>query len=301
MTHRLSSLLLLILCAATLSAQDCPQLAVARRFLGRPYVAGTLEVYAPDERLVVDTLHVDCTTFVDQVLALTLANQVGEGSDATFRALLTLLRYHDGVIDGYASRCHYFTDLAHNMARRGLIAPVRSRGMAERTLTLNFMSTHPASYVQLKDDPAEQARIRAAERPFRSVHQCYFPKADTTFYRRSTSPIRDGDVVALVTTVSGLDVSHLGFAVWVGDDLHLLNASQRQGRVVLDDQPLQSYLLSRRTALGIEVWRPQFPGRAGCSSCSGASSCSGNSGCSGNSSCSGVSGNSGVSGVSGNS
>jgi hypothetical protein len=252
----LSSLLLLFLLSSTLPAQECPQLDVARRFIGRPYVAATLEVNAPDERLVMDTLHIDCTTYVDQVLALTLAAIRGEGSEEAFRDWLTRIRYREGIIDGYASRCHYFTDLVLNMQQQGLLAPVKARGMAGRTLSLDFMSTHPDSYVQLKENPAEQARIREVEQRFKAVRQCYFPKQKAAFFHRSTSPIRDGDVLALVTTIHGLDVSHIGFAVWVGENLHLLNASSLQGCVVLGEQPLRDYIMGRRSCLGIEAWRP---------------------------------------------
>lgn len=257
--RHLSIFCLLTLLSATLTAQEAPQLAVARRFLGRPYVAATLEVNAPAESLVVDTLHVDCTTYVDQVLALTLAAASGEGGDGTFCDKLAHIRYHEGVIDGYASRCHYFTDMVDNMVKQGLLAPVKGRGMTERTISLNFMSTHPDSYVQLKDNLFEQARIRQVEQRFTAVRQRYFSKQKVSFFRRATSPIHDGDVLALVTNVSGLDVSHLGFAVWVDDELHLFNASMRQGCVVLDDQPLRDYLLSRRSCLGIEAWRPLIP------------------------------------------
>ena len=43
----------------------------ARKFLGRPYVAYTLEGNDP-ERLVVNTRQLDCTTLVENVTALTL-------------------------------------------------------------------------------------------------------------------------------------------------------------------------------------------------------------------------------------
>ena len=258
--HRYPHFLLLLLLSAALPAQECAQLAVARRFLGRPYVANTLEVNAPDEQLVVDTLHVDCTTFVDQVLALALTeNATGQScisADSTFRSLLTRIRYHDGIIDGYASRCHYFTDMADNMATQGLLLPVKSRGMVTRSITLHFMSSHPDSYIQLRSDTVEQTFIRRAESRLGTVRQHYIPKEQKSAFRRSTSYIRDGDVLALVSNIDGLDVSHLGFAVWVGEELHLLNASSRQGCVVLDDQPLRSYLLTRSSCPGIEVWRP---------------------------------------------
>ena len=41
-----------------------------KKFLGVPYVAGTLDA-AKDERLVINTTQLDCTTYVEMVVALT--------------------------------------------------------------------------------------------------------------------------------------------------------------------------------------------------------------------------------------
>ena len=46
----------------------------ARKFLNQPYVAHTLEVGDP-EQLVVNTRELDCTTLVENVLALALCAQ----------------------------------------------------------------------------------------------------------------------------------------------------------------------------------------------------------------------------------
>ena len=49
----------------------------ARKFLGVPYVASTLENNT-DERLVINLRQLDCTTFVENVLTLTLCTQNGK-------------------------------------------------------------------------------------------------------------------------------------------------------------------------------------------------------------------------------
>ena len=78
----------------------------ALQFIGRPYVAHTLEKDG-DERLVVNTRQLDCTTLVETVTALTLCACSGEQTFAAFRKRLQRMRYHDGVIDRYPSRIHY--------------------------------------------------------------------------------------------------------------------------------------------------------------------------------------------------
>ena len=64
---------------------------LARQFLGVPYVAHTLEVN-DDERLVVNTRQLDCTTVVETVTALKLCAQAGKRSFADYQAVLRQLR-----------------------------------------------------------------------------------------------------------------------------------------------------------------------------------------------------------------
>ena len=56
---------------------------LARQFLGVPYVAHTLEVN-DDERLVVNTRQLDCTTLVETVAALKLCTQAGKHGFADY-------------------------------------------------------------------------------------------------------------------------------------------------------------------------------------------------------------------------
>lgn len=236
---------------------------IGQAFLNRPYVSGTLEVNAPDELLVVNTREVDCTTFVDQVLALVWAAHDACRGYADFCLRLQRLRYQGGHVNGYASRCHYFTQyLSNGTDECPLFIPVKGDGMERRAVTLNFMSTHPDSYVQLRDDSVMLSRICTMEQDYTSVTLSYFPDTQEAAFYRSSSSIHDGDILSLVTTVDGLDVSHLGIAVWVGDELHLLNASSRKGKVILDAQPLREYLLSRKSCPGILAHRIALPARA---------------------------------------
>jgi hypothetical protein len=68
--------------------------------------------------------------------------------------------------------------------------------------------------------------------------------------------VKDGDILALVTKKSGLDVSHVGFAEWGKDGkLHLLNASSIHKKVVLEPMTLYQYIQKHPSVLGIRVIR----------------------------------------------
>ncbi|MDE6688975.1 MAG: DUF1460 domain-containing protein, partial [Prevotella sp.] len=70
----------------------------ARCLKGKPYVAHTLEVN-DTERLVVNVRELDCTTLVENAVAMILCVQNKQRTFADFRYWLTQLRYRQGQLD----------------------------------------------------------------------------------------------------------------------------------------------------------------------------------------------------------
>ena len=93
-------------------------------FLDVPYVAHTLEVN-DNEELVINCDEVDCTTFVEYVLAMALSpTEDGQIAEGDFAENLTKIRYRDGKIDGYPSRLHYIADWVNNGVRNGFLEDI---------------------------------------------------------------------------------------------------------------------------------------------------------------------------------
>ena len=67
--------------------------------------------------------------------------------------------------------------------------------------------------------------------------------------------VSDGDIIAITSRKKGLDIAHLGFAVWHHDGLHLLNASQLHKKVVEEPMTLERYLSQHPTHTGIRILR----------------------------------------------
>ena len=70
--------------------------------------------------------------------------------------------------------------------------------------------------------------------------------------------VRDGDIIAIVTSKRELDTTHLGFAVWHRDGLHLLNASslEQNGRQVIEPvETFYHYMMSHPSSIGIRIAR----------------------------------------------
>lgn len=229
----------------------------ARKFLGIPYVAHTLEIN-DDEQLVVNTRQLDCTTLVETVTALTLCAQRKEYSYEAYCKTLREMRYRDGRIDGYPSRIHYFTDWIVTNQKAGIVTEIQKPNppfTAVQTVKVNYMSQHPQSYKALKAHPEYVSEIRQMEKRITGKKFRYIPKSEVKDTKAMRKAIHDGDIIAITCKKVGLDIAHLGFAVWRKDGLHLLNASQIHKKVVEEPMTLRKYLSQHSSHTGIRIIR----------------------------------------------
>jgi hypothetical protein len=224
---------------------------VASHFLNTPYVASTLEVQG-EEQLVVNLREMDCTTFVEYVLALSLTIKNKEMQFANFVQNLTNIRYRDGQLQGYPSRLHYFSEWIFNNVQKGIIEiPAENLRTTQFDASVNFMSENPSYYRQLQN-PAYLDSIKAIENRVSSIQLNYIPKDKINSIENN---ILNGDIIAFTTSIAGLDVSHTGFAIHHNGRLHLIHASTRSNKVEISPVPLHDYLNPMNKATGILVAR----------------------------------------------
>lgn len=227
--------------------------AVGKSFLDTPYVEKTLEV-GDTETLVVNLRGLDCTTFVENVLAFGTMLKSKQNSFEDFTKTLETIRYRDGDLKGYPSRLHYFTEWIRNNEKKGLIKDITSDlGGVELNKPINFMGTHRSLYPFLSDD-TNFAIIQQAEKELAKENLCYLPQDQI---ENKEQQIQSGDIIALATSIKGLDVTHTGIAIHQPDGrLHLLHASSKNGKVEITQEPLVDYLKNIKSNIGIIVARP---------------------------------------------
>lgn len=237
--------------------QNTSTLALARQFMNIPYVGQTLEVN-DREQLVVNTRQLDCTTLVETVTALKLCAQNSRHTWGDYLDILRQLRYRDGKLQGYTSRLHYFSDWIDNKTKMGLVTEVQKPNppfTAVQRLNINYMSEHPQSYRSLKEHPEQVPVIRQQEQALTGKSYRYIPKTAIKNSKLLRQTIKDGDIIAITCNKKGLDIAHLGFAVWRKDGLHLLNASQLHKKVVEEPMTLYQYMQKHKTFTGIRIIR----------------------------------------------
>jgi hypothetical protein len=226
--------------------------AIGKTFLGTPYVAKTLEV-GQQESLVITLEGLDCTTYVENVLAFGLTKAMVYSTFDSFVKILEKIRYRDGKLDGYGSRLHYFTEWISDNEEKGLVQNITaSLGGVEVNKKLNFMSTHRDLYPYLANDRSFQQIMETEER----IQQQPLCILSQEMLARNEDQLQSGDIIALATSIDGLDVTHTGFAIRADDGrLHLLHASS-SGAVEISKLPLVDYLKKIKNNTGVIVARP---------------------------------------------
>jgi len=222
----------------------------ARFFMDKPYLGGTLEGDSI-EQLVVNLRDLDCVTLVENVIALQLMLQ-GERTFGNYLRILQQIRYRNGIIDGYLSRLHYFSEWLDDNRQKGIITLPTIPGCRDFTPAVSFMSTHCDSYPALKSNPDWCKQMPAIEKEINALNLCYIPKEQVKNYETN---LRTGDVIAITTHIQGLDVAHTGFAVVQNGRVYLLHASLEEKKVVISDETLHDYLARRRNHSGVIVAR----------------------------------------------
>ena len=205
----------------------------ARKLLGTPYVAHTLE--GDEEMLTINIHELDCLTFIETLYALTRTTLAGRYSWRDFAAHI-----REWIIDNHmrGNLVEITPDLPH---------------VEYMVKNIDYMTHHTDSYRQLKNDTAMVEKIRRHE--LRN-HRFPYLKRSWLNDKAVKAALRSGDFVTLVTKTEGLDVSHNGIII-VDEkgDPYLIDASMSGGKVMLQSKPLFNYLERSKTNIGIRVFR----------------------------------------------
>ncbi len=225
----------------------------AKFFLGKSYVANTLEGN-DTEKLVVNLQELDCTTFVETSLALAKTAKSKDFSLENFTQQLTKIRYRGGKLNQYPSRLHYFSDWIFDNQQKGIVKDItKSVGGDSIRFNIGFMSKNPDKYKALAAHSEFITIIADQEKVINQRTYFYIPKAKIASI---SCKIKSGDIIAITTSYKGLDISHVGFAIWQGKELHFLHASSQFKKVIISEKTLADYVTGVKSNTGIIVLRP---------------------------------------------
>ncbi|MBL8008734.1 MAG: DUF1460 domain-containing protein [Ignavibacteria bacterium] len=226
---------------------------VGKTFLGTPYVAGTLDENPSEELVVVCVTGLDCVTFVENCLVMSLIIKEGKADFDNYKKTLEKIRYRNGVNSGYTSRLHYFSDWIYDNQEKGIVTDITKEiGGVPYNKTIDFMTNHTGSYKQLSGNEENISGMLDVEKNI-NMRQLYFiPKENISdVYGR----LQSGDIIGITSNLDGLDVAHTGYVYKDESGTYLLNASLKNKQVEISSVELQDYVMSNPKQGGIIVAR----------------------------------------------
>ena len=230
-------------------------LEIGKSFLGTAYVEKTLELPG-EEKLVINLMGLDCTTYLESVVALAQTIREKEFSFEGFEEKLEHLRYLNGQNTGYPSRLHYFSDWIYENQQKGLLKDITQEiGGESYPNQPSFMSENPRFYPQLADLTLVE-KLKEREALIKTRPYFFIPKEKI---RQLESKLETGDLIAITTPLKNLDIVHVGFAVRQNGRIHLMHASSVSKKVEISTLPLSEYLLGNKSQSGIMVSRLILP------------------------------------------
>lgn len=226
---------------------------VGAEFLGTPYIAHTLEIN-DKESLVLNFRELDCTTFLETCLCMAKTIHSQNPNLNTYQENLVSIRYRDGKLDNYCSRLHYFSDWIYNKQNSGMVDNITTKaGGIPFPINVGFMSTHPEKYKMLKDKADYIKQMSEIEKEINQRQYSYIPKEKLSAAEKN---IQSGDIIAITTNMAGLDISHVGYALWQANELHFMHASSGAKKVVITESTLLNYLNGIKHHTGVMIIRP---------------------------------------------
>lgn len=244
--------------AATQRGKENRMMYFGKKFLGLPYVGGTLE-NGDREHLIVNLHGLDCTTYVETVTALALCDMQNRRTFEDYCQNLMKIRYRGGEMKDYTSRLHYFTWWGDDNVKKGVVKDIGiydAPFMGVQTVHINYMSEHPQLYKQLKNHPEFVPIIKRYEDETNGKEYPYIMKSDLNWHPSTPlAMVRDGDIVAMLTDKDGLDTRHIGIAFWQNGALHLMHASSLYKKVLMSKETFYEYEKKQPKHIGIRVWR----------------------------------------------
>lgn len=229
---------------------------VGKEFIGVPYVGGTLDKNQI-ESCVIELDKLDCVTFFE--LSLAIADALITEDDPTLESLydrIQYTRYREGIIDGYESRLHYTSDWIFDNIEKGVVADITEElGGEPLDLNVYFMSKNANKYPMLKGKKDLIAKIRNIEIEINENQAFYIPKENV---QDVMEDLQDGDIIAFVTSIDGLDYGHIGLVNKEDGTARLMHASTSAKKVILDTT-IDEYIDGVSKFIGITVLRPIAP------------------------------------------
>ena len=225
-------------------------------------IATSLTQPQEEEHLIVSLSHVDCTTVMEDVLALALCYRDGRTTLADLKDYYRRMHYQNGVIT-FATRNHYFTWIMQSAIKEGFVECTSPdeptfpfTGLMD--LQPSYMTRNKYLFRPQMDDENNYKAI--ALRQQQRVRLTYIPRELLNMPQDSElGVIHDGDIMAVVcdqhSWARGVEIKHLADSQMDRPaDCTSIMLAQKWIRIIKHGC-LHSNMKDKFTMIGVAVYR----------------------------------------------
>ena len=224
---------------------------IAAEFVGVDYVPVTKQDSLGIAEIRTDGF--DEMSFVNMVSAIAkLSTSPGNAWPKDLGMELDKLTFRRGERNGFPSRMIYAGDwILDNKSRDNVKELTEEYSDSFKTKSLEYASRHREEFAALKDSATydRQKMVEFGYRTFKTPHM----KRESFGWKNVAEDLRDGDLVVLMSNAPYTDVYEIGFLKKRDDGFHLIHASEKNGKVVEESEPILRYV--KRNAKTIYGWR----------------------------------------------
>ncbi len=224
---------------------------IAAELVGAPYVP-----VAKQDSLGVAEIRLDGfdeMSFVNTVAAIAkLSTSPGNAWPKDLGMELDKLTFRRGERNGFPSRMLYAGDwILDNKSRDNVKELTEEYSESFKTKSLEYASRHRDEFAALKDSATydRQKMVELGYRTFKTPHM----KRESFGWKGVAEDLKDGDLVVLMSNAPYTDMHEIGFLKKRDDGFHLIHASEKNGKVVEEAEPILRYV--KRNAKTIYGWR----------------------------------------------
>lgn len=162
------------------------------------------------------------------------------------------LTFRHGEAEGFPTRLMYGGDwVVDNRARGNVKELTEDYSDQFKTKSLSWVTRHRNEYAALRDSDTYE-RQRMVEMGFRTFKIPHM-KRESTEWKQVAAELQDGDLLMLLTPNPDTDVLEAGYIINRPDGFHFIHLSEKDGKVVEEQELLSRYI--KRRAKEIYGWR----------------------------------------------
>lgn len=194
----------------------------------------------------------NCMTYIETILALYISKNNNYSFEEFTNTLKKIIFRNSDIL--YINRYHYFSDWIMYNSKNNYIFDITNFFSSSILLKkeVNYITKNQNLYPKFNFEQNKQNLyfIQNIENNI-SNFLFYIPKNNVENILKQYIDLLNNLIVVFTSSIENLDCCHMGIVIKINNELHLLHSSSKNQKVMITEETLNEYILSRDHISGI--------------------------------------------------